>query len=156
MSFDVTYNVETMKFEVFGQEFYTPEDAVEYINSLGKKYDEHLEQEKLDELSAERNRQAQGGGVTTLNVAKDKYRYDSALLGINDLYSKMNSGDKEARSLIDRLWDLSIPRLREIERDGVVITSCPKCSSAITDRSEYCEVCGADLSRDYRAKGVDI
>ncbi len=163
MSLNIIYDQEKNVFRVLGREFYDIDEASEYltskVNKFSSEYEDFVEQRKRDQLSEEYNRRQnpQGRGVVNLNVPDGRYVYDSPRSGVQDLYAKQARGDKEAKRLLDRLWDLSLPRLREIEREGInKIFACPSCGAAITDKSEYCEVCGVALSTEYKRKGIDI
>ena len=127
----------------------------------GKKSDE---QAKLDTLSRQYNQSRSGGGVVDLNTPSNKYVFDTPKSGIKSLYDqaypKGSKGSKEAKSLIDRLWDLSIPQLREIEAGrSLSLVGCPKCQNVLTQKDRdlgICPSCGVDIYREYKSKGILI
>ena len=67
--------------------------------------------------------------------------YDTAKEMIDDLYDRAEKGDKEAKQILDKIWEKWWYSEKK-EMSHLSITRCPNCGAAIPTSTRECPFCG--------------
>lgn len=116
------------------------------------------EQERKDEASLRYAESISGGGKVRLPTeSSGKYSYGGRTPyrdAVDDLYDRVEKGDKDAEYMLERMWKQAEPQIKEISRGGgLTISGCPKCNSGLIKGTDICPKCGFSLKeggwKDY-------
>ena len=98
------------------------------------------------------------GSVVQLPIENSgDYRYRSVREGIDDLYARVAKGDKTAKVLLDKMWEITVDQLkRKAGSIKFAISECgnPDCRAGIME-GEVCPFCGWN-PEEFKSKGGEI
>ena len=115
-----------------------------------------LENEQMRKDKASLDAQFSGGGkikLPTESTGKFVYSGDNPYRdAIDDLYERQKKGDADAKRMLNRMWEMPDIKkgILDLQKTGIVMTACIRCSGFLQDGATKCGSCGFDYSTKDR------